>query len=128
MRFERRQLRDAFVGELTQGHSHYDRQLRNDVLSLACQIAAANPIAPFIETAFAKHLILFATYPELKSHSPLVAKFKLAHNHEDFELKKLLFNILILLSRDSAFLTVCRSTLVYMSSTFTGSAVDFCSV
>ena len=44
----------------------------------------------------------------MKSHSPLVAKFKLAHNHEDFELKKLLFNILILLSRDTAFLAVCR--------------------
>ena len=59
-----RELRNAFVTELTQGYSHFDRQLRNDLLTLACQVAYANPYAPFIETGFAKHLILFATYPE----------------------------------------------------------------
>ena len=58
------QLRDAFIYQLTQGYSHYDRQLRNDLLVLASLIAANCPDAPFVETGFAKQLTVFATFQE----------------------------------------------------------------
>lgn len=58
------QLRDAFVYQLTQGYSHYDRQLRNDLLVLASIIATKCPNAPFVETGFAKQLVLFSTFQE----------------------------------------------------------------
>lgn len=94
------QLRDAFIYQLTQGYSHYDRQLRNDLLVIATMIATKCPNAPFVETGFAKQLTLFATFQEVKSHNALVKHLKLMKNHEDFELKKLLFNILVTLSKD----------------------------
>ena len=58
------QLRDAFVYQLTQGYSHYDRQLRNDLLVIATLIATQCPESPFVETGFAKQLTLFATFQE----------------------------------------------------------------
>lgn len=95
------QLRDAFIYQLTQGYSHYDRQLRNDLLVIATMVASKCPNAPFVETGFVKQLTLFATFQEVKSHNALVKHLKLMKNHEDFELKKLLFNILVTLSKDS---------------------------
>lgn len=100
------QLRDAFVYQLTQGYSHYDQQLRNDLLVVANIVASACPDAPFVETGFVKQLCLFATFQEVKSHNPLVRQLKLATNHEDFELRKLLFNILVLLSRDPTVISI----------------------
>ena len=61
-----RQLRDAFLQQLTQGYSHYDRQLRNDLLVLMSLIAGMAPHAPFTETGFVKQLTLFATFQEGK--------------------------------------------------------------
>ena len=58
------QLRDAFVQQLTQGYSHYDRQLRNDLLVIASVIATVCIEAPFVETGFIKQLTLFATFQE----------------------------------------------------------------
>ncbi|KAK3109030.1 hypothetical protein FSP39_021501 [Pinctada imbricata] len=95
------QLRDAFVLQLTQSYSHYGRQLRNDLLVIAMLVASRCPQAPFVETGFAKQLALFATFQEVKSHNALVKHLKLTKNHEDFELKKLLFSILVTLSKDS---------------------------
>ena len=46
------------------GFSHYDRQLRNDLLVLASMIATKCQETPFIETGFAKQLTLFATFQE----------------------------------------------------------------
>ncbi|KAE8596112.1 hypothetical protein XENTR_v10015973 [Xenopus tropicalis] len=92
-------LKDSFVRLLTNGYKHYDRQLRNDLLVIATLIAE-NSVPPLIESGFAKQLILFATFSEVKSHSPLVKSLKLLHNHEDFEMKKLLFNMIVVLSRD----------------------------
>ncbi|BFZ02069.1 hypothetical protein BsWGS_05107 [Bradybaena similaris] len=99
-------LQDAFVYQLTQGYSHYDRQLRNDLLVLATLIAFHCPDAPFVETGFAKQLTLFATFQEVKSHNALVRHLKLLTNPEDFELKKLLFNILVVLSKNRTALSV----------------------
>ena len=60
------QLRDAFIYQLTQGYSHYDRQLRNDLLVIASMIATCCLQAPFIETGFAKQLVLLGTFQEGK--------------------------------------------------------------
>ncbi|XP_077124392.1 cilia- and flagella-associated protein 69 isoform X1 [Ranitomeya variabilis] len=92
-------LKDSFVRLLTNGCRHHDRQLRNDLLVIATLIAE-NSRPPMIESGFAKQLILFATFSEVKSHNPLVKSLKLLHNHEDFEMKKLLFNMLVVLSKD----------------------------
>ncbi|XP_052683421.1 cilia- and flagella-associated protein 69-like [Crassostrea angulata] len=100
------QLRDAFVYQLTQSYSHYGRQLRNDLLVIAMLVAAKCPNAPFVETGFAKQLTLFATFQEVKSHNALVKHLKLMKSHEDFELKKLLFSILVTLSRDPSVVPV----------------------
>ncbi|XP_053108528.1 cilia- and flagella-associated protein 69-like isoform X2 [Hemicordylus capensis] len=92
-------LKEVFLNLFLHGSSHYDRQLRNDILVISTLIAQ-NPGAPMIETGFAKQLILFATFFEVKSHNPLVKGFKLTYCYEDFELKKLLFNMLTVFSKD----------------------------
>lgn len=61
------QLRDAFLRQLLQGFSNYDRQLRNDILIISIQLCQIMPQLPFIESGFAKELLLFATYPESKN-------------------------------------------------------------
>ena len=58
------QLRDGFIQQLTQGYSHYDRQLRNDLLVLASLVASVTTESPFVETGFVKQLTLFATFQE----------------------------------------------------------------
>lgn len=58
------QLRDAFIQTLTTGYSHYDRQLRNDLLVLTTLVAEAASTLPFLETGFVKQLTLFATFQE----------------------------------------------------------------
>ncbi|XP_046371006.1 cilia- and flagella-associated protein 69-like [Haliotis rufescens] len=100
------QLQDAFIFELTQGYSHYDRQLRNDLLIIATLVASHCPEAPFVETGFSKQLTLFATFQEVKSHNALVKHLKFSTNHEDFEMKKALFNVLVMLSRDGAVIPI----------------------
>uniref|UniRef100_A0A6J0SWZ9 Cilia- and flagella-associated protein 69 isoform X1 n=1 Tax=Pogona vitticeps TaxID=103695 RepID=A0A6J0SWZ9_9SAUR len=92
-------LKEAFTNLLIHGSRHYDRQLRNDILVIATLIAQ-NPGTPMIETGFAKQLILFATFEEVKSHNPLVKGLRFTHSYEDFELKKLLFNMLTVLAKD----------------------------
>lgn len=92
-------LKDSFVRLLTSGYRHYDRQLRNDLLVIATLIAENN-CSPLVESGFAKQLILFATFPEVKSHNPLFKSLKLLHQHEDFEMKKLLLNMMVVLAKD----------------------------
>lgn len=92
-------LKQVFLHQLLNGFRHYDQQLRNDLLVLTSLIAA-NPQAPFTESGFVKHLTLLATFPELKSHNPLVRNLRLSFNHEDFEMKKLLLNVIVVLSKD----------------------------
>ena len=58
------QLRDAFVQQMTQGFSHNDRQLRNDLIVIASLISSICADAPFVDTGFAKHIALFATFQE----------------------------------------------------------------
>lgn len=42
----------------------------------------------------------------VKSHNALVKHLKFSTNHEDFEMKKALFNVLVMLSRDGAVIPV----------------------
>ncbi|XP_039920045.1 cilia- and flagella-associated protein 69-like isoform X2 [Hirundo rustica] len=53
-----------------------------------------------IESGFAKLLIVLATFPEVKLPNPLVKGLKLTYSYEDFEMKKLLFNAIGILSKD----------------------------
>ncbi|NWW34786.1 CFA69 protein, partial [Panurus biarmicus] len=92
-------LKEAFVDLLTRGFHHCDHQLRNDLLVIAT-LLAENPEVPLIESGFAKLLIVLATFNEVKLPNPLVKDFKLTYSHEDFEMKKLLFNIIGILSKD----------------------------
>ncbi|XP_008583825.1 PREDICTED: uncharacterized protein C7orf63 homolog isoform X2 [Galeopterus variegatus] len=92
-------LKEVFKNLFMRGFSHYDRQLRNDILVITT-IIAQNPGAPIIECGFARDLILFATFNEVKSQNPLVKGLKLSNSYEDFELKKLLFNMIVILCKD----------------------------
>ncbi|KAL7976545.1 hypothetical protein Chor_008494 [Crotalus horridus] len=106
-------LKEAFTNLLIHGFRHYDRQLRNDILVIAT-LVAQNPGAPMIETGFAKQLILFATFDEVKSHNPLVKGLKFTSCYEDFELKKLLLNMLTVLAKD-----LCSVQLLHEDPFFT---------
>ncbi len=89
-------------------------------MTISIQLALTLPKLPFMETGFAKELLLFATYPEsirkwkitifkhlnnkhltVKSHNPLTKNLKLTTCYEDFELKKLLFNFALTVSKNS---------------------------
>ncbi|NXH29702.1 CFA69 protein, partial [Myiagra hebetior] len=92
-------LKEVFVDLLLHGFRHCDYQLRNDLLVIAT-LVAENLAAPMIESGFAELLIVLATFTEVKISNPLVKGFKLAYSYEDFEMKKLLFNIIGILSKD----------------------------
>ncbi|NXV73629.1 CFA69 protein, partial [Atlantisia rogersi] len=101
-------LQEVFVDLLMHGFRQYDRQLRNDLLVIATLIAE-NPAAPMIESGFTKLLIVLATLTEVKIPNPLLKGLKLTYSYEDFELKKLLFNLIGVLSKDpcAVQVTVC---------------------
>ncbi|XP_007195867.2 cilia- and flagella-associated protein 69 isoform X1 [Balaenoptera acutorostrata] len=92
-------LKKVLKNLFTRGLSHYDRQLRNDILVITT-IISQNPGAPMIECGFTRDLILFATFNEVKSQNPLVKGLKFSNSYEDFELKKLLFNIIVTFYKD----------------------------
>ncbi|XP_016308850.1 cilia- and flagella-associated protein 69 [Sinocyclocheilus anshuiensis] len=107
-------LKDVFLHLLLKGFRHHERQLRNDLLVLLSLIAE-KPGAPLIESGFLKHLTPFLTFPELKSHNPLVRNLKLSFSKEDFEMKKLLLNMIVVLSRDLAVLQLFREGRVMLA-------------
>ncbi|NXB75547.1 CFA69 protein, partial [Donacobius atricapilla] len=92
-------LKEVFLELLTRGFRHCDHQLRNDLLVIAT-LLAENPAVPMIESGFAKLLIVLATFTEVKLPNPLVKGFKLTYSYEDFEMKKLLFNVIGILSKN----------------------------
>ncbi|NXP12110.1 CFA69 protein, partial [Thinocorus orbignyianus] len=98
-------LKEAFVDLLMHGFRQYDRQLRNDLLVIATALAE-NPAAPMIESGFTKLLIVLATFTEVKIPNSLVKGLKLTYCYEDFELKKLLFNVIGVLSKDPCALSL----------------------
>ncbi|NWY41672.1 CFA69 protein, partial [Sylvia atricapilla] len=92
-------LKEVFLDLLTRGFRHCDHQLRNDLLVIAT-LLAENPAVPMIESGFAELLIVLATFTEVKLANPLVKGFKFTYSYEDFEMKKLLFNLIGILSKD----------------------------
>ncbi|XP_075683729.1 cilia- and flagella-associated protein 69-like isoform X2 [Rhinoderma darwinii] len=92
-------LRVSVVRLFTNGYKDQDRQLRNDLLVLTTVIAENNQ-SLIIDSGFARQLILFATFPEIKSRNPLVRNVQLLHNREGLQMKRLLMNILVELSKD----------------------------
>nr|XP_046273935.1 cilia- and flagella-associated protein 69-like isoform X2 [Scatophagus argus] len=96
-------LKDAFF----QSFQHCDLHITNDLLVITSLIAE-NLNSLLIESLFAKELVVLATFPELKSHNPLVRNLKLSFNNEDLKMKKLLLNLLVLMSRDLAALQIYK--------------------
>ncbi|XP_078123508.1 cilia- and flagella-associated protein 69 isoform X1 [Sander vitreus] len=92
-------LKEAFCHQLMSGFRQSDLQLRNDLLVITTLIAE-NPNSLLIESSFAKQLVVLFTFPEMKSHNPLVHNLKLTYNNEDLKMKKLLLNLLVLMSKD----------------------------
>ncbi|XP_072364716.1 cilia- and flagella-associated protein 69-like isoform X1 [Scyliorhinus torazame] len=98
-------FKEAFLNQMLNVCSHSDRQLRNDLLIITTSLAE-HPRIPMIETGFTKLLIVFATFPEVKSNNPLVHGLKISSSHEDFEMKKIFFNLLVALTNDLASIQV----------------------
>ncbi|KAM9839136.1 cilia- and flagella-associated protein 69 [Aulostomus maculatus] len=94
-------LKKAFFYQLLNGFRCSDLQLRNDLLVITTLIAK-NPKSLLIESLFAKQLIVVTTFPELRSQNSLVHNLKFSYNNEDFKMKKLLLNLLVLMSKDLA--------------------------
>ncbi|NXG15044.1 CFA69 protein, partial [Grallaria varia] len=91
-------LKEVFV-DVLHGFRDCDHQLRNDLLVIAT-LLAENPAVPMIESGFAKLLIVLTTFTEVKIPNPLVKGLKLTYSYEDFEMKKLLFNVIGVLSKN----------------------------
>uniref|UniRef100_A0A4W6DST4 Cilia- and flagella-associated protein 69 ARM repeats domain-containing protein n=1 Tax=Lates calcarifer TaxID=8187 RepID=A0A4W6DST4_LATCA len=107
-------LKEAFFHQLMNGFRHSDLQLRNDLLVITTLIAESpNPL--LIESLFAKQLMVFITFPELKTQNPLVRNLKLSYNNEDLEMKKLLLNLLVLMSQDFAALQLYKEEQVMLA-------------
>ncbi|XP_039977015.1 cilia- and flagella-associated protein 69-like [Xiphias gladius] len=107
-------LKEAFFHQLMNGSRSSDLQLRNDLLVITT-LVAENPNSLLIESLFAKQLISFVTFPELKTPNPLVRNFKLSYNNKDLKMKKLLLNLLVLMSKDFAALQIYKEEHVMLA-------------
>ncbi|XP_034532195.1 cilia- and flagella-associated protein 69-like [Notolabrus celidotus] len=104
-------LKEAFINKLTNASRHSDLELRNDLLVITTLIAD-NPNSFLIESLFAKQLVALATFPELQNQDHLVRNLKLKFTSEDFQMKELLLNLLVLMSKDSAALQLFKDAQV----------------
>ncbi|XP_060916476.1 cilia- and flagella-associated protein 69-like [Labrus mixtus] len=107
-------LKEAFLYKLINGVHHSDLQLRNDLLVITT-LLADNPNSLLIESLFAKQLVVLATFPERKSQNSLVGDLKLNFNHDDLKMKKLLLNLLVLMSKDLSALQLYKDEMVMLS-------------
>ncbi|XP_032436129.1 cilia- and flagella-associated protein 69 [Xiphophorus hellerii] len=103
-------LKEAFSSVLALTSQGFDLQLRNYLLVFTSLIAE-NPNCPLVESLFAKQLLGYITLPELEISSAQ----KLTHSKEDLKMKKLLLNLLILLSRNVDAVQLFREELVMVS-------------
>uniref|UniRef100_A0A8C2Y7T9 Cilia and flagella associated protein 69 n=1 Tax=Coturnix japonica TaxID=93934 RepID=A0A8C2Y7T9_COTJA len=67
------------------------KEVVNELSSLECKPK---------ECGFTMLLIVLATFTEVKIPNPLLKGLKFTYSHEDFEMKKLLFNIIGIFSKD----------------------------
>uniref|UniRef100_A0A3B4TZU3 Cilia and flagella associated protein 69 n=1 Tax=Seriola dumerili TaxID=41447 RepID=A0A3B4TZU3_SERDU len=107
-------LKEAFFHLLMNGFQHADLQLRNDLLVITTLIAE-NPNSLLIESLFAKQLMGLVTFPELKTQNPLVRNLKLSYSNEDLKMKKLLLNLLVIMSKDFSALQLYKEEQVMLA-------------
>ncbi|KAJ7991479.1 hypothetical protein DPEC_G00284300 [Dallia pectoralis] len=107
-------LKEAFLHQLVNGVRQYDLQLRNDLLVIISLVAEKSE-SPLIESLLAKQLLLYVTFPELKSHNPLVRNLKLSFRNEDFEMKGLLLNLVVVMSKNKSALQLFKEGRVVLA-------------
>ncbi|XP_061753182.1 cilia- and flagella-associated protein 69-like [Nerophis ophidion] len=107
-------LKEAFSHLLLHSARHADVHVRNDLLVLTTLFAEYSSHL-LIESSFAKLLVALSTSPELKSHNPVVGKLKLSCSMEDLQMKKLLLNLLVLMSKDSAAIQIFKEEQVMLA-------------
>ncbi|XP_055013409.1 cilia- and flagella-associated protein 69-like [Boleophthalmus pectinirostris] len=107
-------LKEAFLHQLLTAVHHSELSLRNDLLVLTTLIAE-NSNTLLIESLFAKLLISLSTYPELRPTNPLFINLKLNYCHEDLKMKKMLLNLLSLMSVDTTVLQLYKEENVLLS-------------
>ncbi|KAI3358807.1 hypothetical protein L3Q82_015208, partial [Scortum barcoo] len=106
-------LKEAFFHSLMNSFRQSDLQLRNDLLVIITLIAE-NPNSLLIESLFAKLLVVLATFPELKRRNHWISNLKLSFNNEDLKMKKLLLNLLVVMSKDLAALQLYKEESVML--------------
>ncbi|XP_051247267.1 cilia- and flagella-associated protein 69-like isoform X2 [Dicentrarchus labrax] len=107
-------LKEAFLHQLMNGLRHSDLQLTTDLLVITTLIAE-NPSSLLIESLFAKQLVVLVTFPEVRSHNPLVHNLELSFSNEDLNMKRLLLNLLVLMSKDLAALRLYKEERVMLA-------------
>eukprot|EP00066_Takifugu_rubripes_P029327 XP_011618593.1 PREDICTED: cilia- and flagella-associated protein 69 [Takifugu rubripes] len=103
-------LKEAFLHSF--GYS--DRQVTNVLLMIITAIAETLS-SLLIESLFAKQLVVLATFPELKNHNPTMCNIKINYSQEDFQTKKLLLNLLVVMSNDSAVAQIYKEERVILA-------------
>ncbi|KAG8004904.1 Cilia-and flagella-associated protein 69 [Nibea albiflora] len=106
-------LKEAFFNQLHSGQQS-DLRLANDLLVITTLIAE-NPNSLLIESSFAKQLVVLVTFPDVKGHNALVRDLKLNFSNEELKMKKLLLNLLVLLSKDVAALQLYKEEKVMVA-------------
>ncbi|NXI28777.1 CFA69 protein, partial [Sterrhoptilus dennistouni] len=101
-------LKEVFLDLVTRGFRHCDHQLRNDLLVIATLLAESPDVPMIIPcciiTQFLLLIMIFCNFSTIsfivKLPNPLIKGFKITYSYEDFEMKKLLFNVIGILSKD----------------------------
>jgi len=95
-------LKTLFLEILASGFQVKNKELRNELLIICTFVAADETTRPlFMETGFLEALIVCATCFELGTNSEDLQAFAMLNTkQEDFEMKKLTWNLLSLISTD----------------------------
>ena len=108
-------LQFTFIRQVNHCTSHAERQLRNDLVVIIALIASKCPSAPFVESGLSRTISLYSSFPEIPSHMEQVKNLKLTSCMEDFEWKRILFNTLAILSKNSPSLQIMSQQQVFLS-------------
>ncbi|XP_077599358.1 cilia- and flagella-associated protein 69 isoform X2 [Stigmatopora nigra] len=108
-------LKEAFTRAVLNSSRQADLQVRNDLLVLTT-LFAQNSSALLMESLFAKQLVALSTFPELAGRGDsLAGRLKLTFNMEDLQMKKLLLNLLVVMSRDPAAIPIFKEEQVILA-------------
>uniref|UniRef100_A0A673B0X3 Cilia- and flagella-associated protein 69 ARM repeats domain-containing protein n=1 Tax=Sphaeramia orbicularis TaxID=375764 RepID=A0A673B0X3_9TELE len=101
-------LKEAFFHQLLNGVRHIDLQLRNYLLVITTLIAGNSNSLILLCLYYVCVLLTFSYCFTVKSRNSLICNLKLSYNNEDLNMKKMLLNLLVLMSKDSAVLQLCK--------------------